>query len=310
MFRAGAIDWKEANVVFGLILSGEKLVDNQDFRDQLRRLEPEAIGGEMEGVGLYAAAERSRAKVDWILVKAICDWADGQKHQNKSQRQRKASRNAARFTIQILRHGGVGGSKAEWYEQRDIREWQILRAQMKEEDSILGQQYSDFWNIARKYYIENFRPKDSLDFPETFEGFIRAAGAPPNTVNPENELIAWPIINENRLSLEQLRIWNFAKRIYPTRRLEDNGDVWEHSAIKPVEYAKKFHDSRRTLAKYWDKWTPLVGYGFIHERYETRCEIVLLLAWLDLALVQWTRMGGMHKQELFRLALAFDQSIL
>ena len=41
---------------------------------------PEAIGGEMEGVGLSAAAIRSR--VPWILAKSICDWADGQKHKS------------------------------------------------------------------------------------------------------------------------------------------------------------------------------------------------------------------------------------
>ena len=32
----------------------------------------------MEGAGLAAAA--GRVGVPWILVKAICDWGDGQKH--------------------------------------------------------------------------------------------------------------------------------------------------------------------------------------------------------------------------------------
>jgi len=69
--------WEGAQVRFGCILSGEKLVDNLDFREQLRGFEPEAIGGEMEGAGLYVACQDQ--KVDWILVKAICDWADGHK---------------------------------------------------------------------------------------------------------------------------------------------------------------------------------------------------------------------------------------
>jgi nucleoside phosphorylase len=114
-FRAGIHDWVGSRVRFGLILSGEKLIDNQDFRDQLRKLEPEAIGGEMEGAGLYASAQRN--SVGWILVKAICDWADGQKHQNKSRRQRKAARNAANFTLHVLRQGGFSGSQAVSYEQ-------------------------------------------------------------------------------------------------------------------------------------------------------------------------------------------------
>jgi hypothetical protein len=39
---------------------------------------PQAVGGDMEGVGLAAAAVRNG--VPWIVVKAICDWADGKKH--------------------------------------------------------------------------------------------------------------------------------------------------------------------------------------------------------------------------------------
>jgi nucleoside phosphorylase len=62
----------------GQILSGDKLVDDLKFRTFLFDNFPEAIGGEMEGAGLAAAA--GRLKVPWILVKAICDWGDGKKH--------------------------------------------------------------------------------------------------------------------------------------------------------------------------------------------------------------------------------------
>jgi nucleoside phosphorylase len=63
---------------FGPLLSGEKLVDDASFKDELFRRHPAAIGGEMEGAGVYAAA--ARLKVEAIVVKAICDWGDGQKH--------------------------------------------------------------------------------------------------------------------------------------------------------------------------------------------------------------------------------------
>ena len=62
----------------GQILSGEKLVDSLNFRDSLLEKYPEGLGGEMEGAGLFAAADR--AKVEWIIVKGICDWGDGNKH--------------------------------------------------------------------------------------------------------------------------------------------------------------------------------------------------------------------------------------
>lgn len=62
----------------GPLLSGEKLVDDSGLKQSLFDRYLQAIGGEMEGVGFAAAADRER--VPWILVKAICDWGDGKKH--------------------------------------------------------------------------------------------------------------------------------------------------------------------------------------------------------------------------------------
>ncbi len=104
-FRGASFSWSEPEVQFGLILSGAKLVDHQGFKEQLLAFEPEAIGGEMEGAGLYAAAHR--AKVDWIVVKAICDWADGHKSTQKNQYQQLAANNALRFTLHAIQQGGL-----------------------------------------------------------------------------------------------------------------------------------------------------------------------------------------------------------
>jgi nucleoside phosphorylase len=112
-FRHGALGWpptpqdaggQPPRVHFGLVLSGDKLIDHQDFSGQLLRFEREAIGGEMEGAGLYIAA--SERRVDWMLVKAICDWADGKKGRNKDQHQEHAARNAAQFTLHTIQQGG------------------------------------------------------------------------------------------------------------------------------------------------------------------------------------------------------------
>ena len=93
-------EWKSAKVRFGAVLTGEKLVDNVDFRNQLRGFEPEAIGGEMEGAGLYVSCHDK--KTDWILVKAICDWGDGHKATDKDERQALAAHNAASFVLHAL----------------------------------------------------------------------------------------------------------------------------------------------------------------------------------------------------------------
>ena len=100
LFHAADFGWEGADVRFGLILSGDKLVDNIDFRQQLKDFEPEAVGGEMEGAGLYVACQDG--KVDWILVKGICDWADGKKAEDKAQRQALAAHNAASFVLHTL----------------------------------------------------------------------------------------------------------------------------------------------------------------------------------------------------------------
>ena len=104
--RAATANWTGSPVTFGLIISGEKLVDNLDFRNELTELIPEALGGEMEGAGLYSAS--TERNTDWILVKAICDWADGKKRDNKTERQREAASQAANFVLHAIAIGGFG----------------------------------------------------------------------------------------------------------------------------------------------------------------------------------------------------------
>lgn len=77
----------------GTIISGEKLLDNSTCRTQLKEEFPEAIALEMEGVGLASACIHNRV-FDWIVVKAICDFGDGGKGNNKDQNQIFATRNA------------------------------------------------------------------------------------------------------------------------------------------------------------------------------------------------------------------------
>lgn len=105
--RSSEVAWEGAELRFGTLLSGAKLVDNLDFREQLRSFEPEAIGGEMEGSGLYVACHDR--KIDWIIVKGICDFADGQKSKSKTKRQALAAKNAAAFV-----HHALQFAKVDW----------------------------------------------------------------------------------------------------------------------------------------------------------------------------------------------------
>jgi nucleoside phosphorylase len=120
LFKSADISWEKARVRFGTVLTGEKLLDNIDYRNQLLSFEPEAIGGEMEGAGLYVACQDK--KVDWILVKGICDWADGEKGQDKESRQKTAASNAAAFVVHTLKFVSIDWRKRRGKESPQSQE--------------------------------------------------------------------------------------------------------------------------------------------------------------------------------------------
>jgi nucleoside phosphorylase len=95
-FSYSSAVWEKCDVHFGLVMSGEKLVNSEEFVMKLKSAEPEAIGGEMEGAGLMAACHVQQ--IPWVLVKAVCDWGydKGDKHQNH------ASQNAIEFVYQTI----------------------------------------------------------------------------------------------------------------------------------------------------------------------------------------------------------------
>ncbi len=96
--------WTGAKIRSGAMLTGESLIDSLDYRSELVGYEPEAIGGEMEGAGLYVACHDH--KTDWIVIKSICDWGDGTINAVddpvKDARQQVAAHNAAEFVLHTL----------------------------------------------------------------------------------------------------------------------------------------------------------------------------------------------------------------
>ncbi|MBL7542811.1 MAG: hypothetical protein JNL11_03300 [Bdellovibrionaceae bacterium] len=65
------------NLKNGVVVSGDELISSRRRKRTLFKSRPEAIGGEMEGAGVSAAA--SRCNKEWIIVKSICDWGDKHK---------------------------------------------------------------------------------------------------------------------------------------------------------------------------------------------------------------------------------------
>ncbi len=95
------IDNEKAACEFGTVLSGDKVVDDKNFKKKLIAAYPRAIGGEMEGRGAYAAC-RSKNINEWIVVKAICDWADGTKSKDKKKNQKIAAKSATSLLHHIF----------------------------------------------------------------------------------------------------------------------------------------------------------------------------------------------------------------
>lgn len=95
-FSTSSISWEKTKVEFGLIVSGEKLVNSEKFIDELIKCEPEAIGGEMEGTGLMSVCQN--VKKEWIVVKSICDWG----YKKSSQYQEAAATNVMEYVIDTI----------------------------------------------------------------------------------------------------------------------------------------------------------------------------------------------------------------
>ena len=73
-------DGKEVTVHCGDFIARPDLIDNSVYKEQLKRLRSDALGGEMEGAGIMAAIKNATyIGVEGIVIKAICDWGDGKK---------------------------------------------------------------------------------------------------------------------------------------------------------------------------------------------------------------------------------------
>lgn len=66
---------------FGVVASGQKVLTTATPLDKVASLFTNLIGVEMEGSGVaFAAHEGTHGPTDFLLVKAICDWADPSKN--------------------------------------------------------------------------------------------------------------------------------------------------------------------------------------------------------------------------------------
>lgn len=98
-----ALQWNSEISLFkasyGDILSGNKVIDDAQFRDDLVSCKDTFIGGEMEGAGIFSVCNNH--KIDCILIKSICDFA-AHKSENKELYQLVAATTAVLFCKSLL----------------------------------------------------------------------------------------------------------------------------------------------------------------------------------------------------------------
>lgn len=99
---------KNYNIWAGTLLSGEKLLDNKQYKKELLdafsaswAMDLDIVGGEMEGFGLTSVLV-GNDNPNWMIVKAISDWADGDKKEKKKERQKLAAHNAVDFCQRLF----------------------------------------------------------------------------------------------------------------------------------------------------------------------------------------------------------------
>lgn len=109
------VDWEPVVHCDGVILSGPELVNCEWRREELLERYPKAIAIEMEGEGIFAAA--TDLKMEWVVIKGVSDYADGNKSKTEEW-QPVASVMAASVVANMLKFPGV---LKDWEHYRGLK---------------------------------------------------------------------------------------------------------------------------------------------------------------------------------------------
>jgi hypothetical protein len=152
-----------------------------------------------------------------------------------------------------------------------------------------------FWRVLREAY-GRFRVSSTL--PEDIEGLIESCNMPPDIPRPRGkDLRTWAVENQIRLGSDQRALWQFCSEIYPAR---------ESGAIVPKENTllfgsqDAFHQVRGNLSRFWNSWIPVVGFSYMEKRFKSARLQVVMLCWLECALILQTLEEGGGKDSLFK----------
>ena len=73
-------EYKKPNVYSGIVLSGNKVIANNEEIKRFKKIWAKALAVEMEASGIAAALYQMKNAPSFVMVKAICDFADSEKN--------------------------------------------------------------------------------------------------------------------------------------------------------------------------------------------------------------------------------------
>ncbi len=163
-----------------------------------------------------------------------------------------------------------------------------------------------FWTALRNAY-GRFR-ESRRDLPKDLDALISAAGTPPNLPRPSGrQLRTWANENARNLGLDQRALWKFCQAVYPPRDGK-SGLVTDYTLVERAR-AVAFHQARGDLARFWNAWVPAIGLRYMAKRFHSARLQVMVLSWLEAALVLWTQDDGQGKSNLFELAIHLRSAV-
>jgi hypothetical protein len=186
--------------------------------------------------------------------------------------------------------------------------WEQKRAlEMDQEYDELADSREAFWDALHLAY-GRFQ-ESSPQAPEQLEDLITTDGFPPDfEPRKVKNLVQW--LSENTDKLDQHMLWKFAYSMYPGR--QDRQTVPVGHGLMESAHAMSFHEARGKLARFWNRWVPLnewmhfiLYFGpmrYLCRHYASARNQLIMLAWLELALVRRLEDHGRKEIALFKIA--------
>lgn len=188
---------------------------------------------------------------------------------------------------------------------------------MRRESADQRQNREAFWSFLRKLYNIYRECKMKLEnqtLPDSFNSLIKEeqeTSFPPK-FDPTKEDVLLSFVKENEHHWKSLKLWELARFAYPS--LDDITGCdkvffsrlrGSHAAINSQMFRSEF-EAHHKLACFWDNWSSIAGIDAVRKHLDPNWIELVILTWLELALVRKTDdiSGRSGKRGLFVLAKA------